>query len=127
VSFIDDRSLVEPGFLDCKLTRNAPKTRFGLAVEPVGVLRNFVRIERECGIETPHVVFDLSGPQRTDFRELQSVGYEPVFVQFASIPPAKTPKRVTLGQFIAVRRDILDRVSAMSCVDYDLGEILELD
>ncbi len=107
VEFIDRRGVTTPHFTSCEITGELERDSTGL----LGVLPRYLTfaedIQRRCGIERPHVIFDLDLPELTIEDIVTNHGYLVVYRQTGKIQTSKTLQgiEVLAHEFIAVRED----------------------
>ncbi len=110
VEFIDRRGVTTPHFTDCEITGELERDSTGL----LGVLPRYLTfaedIQRRCGVERPHVIFDLDLPELTIEDIVTNHGYVVVYRQTGKIQTSKTLQgiEVLAHEFIAVREDLAD-------------------
>ena len=108
VEFIDRRGVTTPHFTDCEITGELERDSTGL----LGVLPRYLTfaedIQRRCGIERPHVIFDLDLPELSIEDIVTRNGYVVVYRQTGKIQTSKTLQgiEVLAHEFIAVREDL---------------------
>ena len=110
VAFIDRRGVTTPHFTDCELTGELERDSTGLLRALPRYLAFAEDIERRCGVERPHVIFDLDLPELSIEDIVTRNGYVVVYRQTGKIQTSKTLQgiEVLAHEFIAVREDLAD-------------------
>ncbi len=110
VEFIDRRGVTTPHFTDCELTGELERDSTGLLRALPRYLAFAEDIERRCGVERPHVIFDLDLPELSIEDIVTRNGYVVVYRQTGKIQTSKTLQgiEVLAHEFIAVREDLAD-------------------
>ena len=108
VEFIDRRGVTTPHFTDCDVTRAVERTTTGMLLSFGAFFDNGGAIEERCGIERPHVIFDLDLPEGTIEKAIVRNGYVVVYRQTGKIQTSGTLQgiEVLAHEFIAVRGDL---------------------
>jgi len=105
----DLKSLIDRTFLECNITSDLPRGRFGLELGYSYYFENSEILERECGLSKPDIIFDLFYGKEEWLRCLQSNGYTLIYVQRGKITSNSDwlPGRLVLAdQFIAIRNEL---------------------
>ena len=110
VAFIDRRGVTTPHFTDCELTGELERDSTGLLRALPRYLAFAEDIERRCGVERPHVIFDLDLPELSIEDIVTRNGYVVVYRQTGKIQTSETLQgiEVLAHEFIAVREDLAD-------------------
>ncbi len=108
VAFIDRRGVTTPHFTDCEITGELERDSTGLLRALPRYLAFAEDIERRCGVERPHVIFDLDLPELSIEDIVTRNGYVVVYRQTGKIQTSKTLQgiEVLAHEFIAVREDL---------------------
>lgn len=108
IEFVDRRGITTSHFTDCGGTRDVERATTGLLLAYTAFLANQEAIEDECGIQRPHVIFDLDLPELTLENAVTRNGYVLVYRQTGKIQTSKTLQgiEVLAHEFIAVREDL---------------------
>lgn len=108
VEFIDRRGVTTPHFTGCEITGELERDSTGLLRTLPRYLAFAEDIERRCGIERPHVIFDLDLPELSIEDIVTRNGYVVVYRQTGKIQTSKTLQgiEVLAHEFIAVREDL---------------------
>ena len=110
IEFIDRRGVTTPHFTECEVTNEVERDSTGL----LRVLPTFFayaeEIEKQCSVESPHIIFDLDLPELTIENIVTRNGYVVVYRQTGKIQTSKTLQgiEVLANEFIAVREDLAD-------------------
>ena len=97
-----------PHFTECEVTNEVERDSTGL----LRVLPTFFayaeEIEKQCSVESPHIIFDLDLPELTIENIVTRNGYVVVYRQTGKIQTSKTLQgiEVLAHEFIAVREDL---------------------
>ena len=108
IEFIDRRGVTTPHFTECEVTNEVERDSTGL----LRVLPTFFayaeEIEKQCSVESPHIIFDLDLPELTIENIVTRNGYVVVYRQTGKIQMSKTLQgiEVLAHEFIAVREDL---------------------
>ncbi len=110
VEFIDRRGVTTPHFTDCEITGEVERDSTGLLRVLPRYLAFAEDIEKRCGIDRPHVIFELDLPELTIEDIVTRNGYVVVYRQTGKIQTSKTLQgiEVLANEFIAVREDLAD-------------------
>ena len=108
VEFIDRRGVTTPHFTECEITRDVERDSTGLLRVLPRYLAFAEDIERRCGVQRPHVIFELDLPELTIEDIVTRNGYVVVYRQTGKIQTSKTLQgiEVLAHEFIAVREDL---------------------
>ena len=108
VEFIDRRGVTTPHFTNCEITRDVERDSTGLLRALPRYLAFAEDIERRCGVQRPHVIFELDLPELTIEDIVTRNGYVVVYRQTGKIQTSKTLQgiEVLAHEFIAVREDL---------------------
>ena len=108
VEFIDRRGVTTSHFTDCEITGELERDSTGLLRALPRYLAFAEDIERRCGVERPHVIFDLDLPELSIENIVTNNGYVVVYRQTGKIQTSKTLQgiEVLAHEFIAVREDL---------------------
>ena len=108
VEFIDRRGVTTSHFTDCEITGDVERDSTGLLRVLPRYLAFAEDIERRCGVEHPHIIFDLDLPELTIENIVTRNGYVVVYRQTGKIQTSKTLQgiEVLAHEFIAVREDL---------------------
>ena len=108
IEFIDRRGITTTHFTDCGGTRDVQRTTTGLLLTYTAFFANQEDIEQECGIQRPHVIFELDLPELIVENVITRNGYIVVYRQTGKIQTSKTLQgiEVLAHEFIAVREDL---------------------
>ena len=108
VEFIDRRGVTTPHFTDCEITGEVERDSTGLLRVLPTYLAFADDIERRCGIQRPHVIFELDLPELAIENIVTRNGYVVVYRQTGKIQTSKTLQgiEVLAHEFIAVRNDL---------------------
>ena len=109
VEFIDRRGVTTPHFTDCEITSEVERDSTGLLRVLPRYLAFAEDIARRCGVERPHVIFELDLPELTIEDIVTRNGYVVVYRQTGKIQTSKTLQgiEVLAHEFIAVREDLV--------------------
>ncbi len=109
IEFIDRRGITTAHFTECGGTRDVDRSTTGLLLTYTAFFANQEDIEAECGIQRPHVIFELDLPELTVENAVTKNGYVVVYRQTGKIQTSKTLQgiEVLAHEFIAVREDFL--------------------
>jgi len=113
IHFIDLKSITTRHFTDSPVTKNKPRTEYGLKMRYEDFFRNFRALkESSANISRPDIVFELRRGYSTIFPLLKSNNYEMVYMQSGNLKGSETFPGVDLqcGQYISVRSDFLDKI-----------------
>ena len=108
IEFIDRRGVTTPHFTECEVTNEVERDSTGL----LRVLPTFFAyaedIEKQCSVESPHIIFELDLPELTIENVVRRNGYVVVYRQTGKIQTSKTLQgiEVLAHEFIAVREDL---------------------
>ena len=108
IEFIDRRGVTTPHFTECEVTNEVERDSTGL----LRVLPTFFAyaedIEKQCSVESPHIIFELDLPELTIENIVRRNGYVIVYRQTGKIQTSKTLQgiEVLAHEFIAVREDL---------------------
>ena len=108
IEFIDRRGVTTPHFTECEVTNEVERDSTGL----LRVLPTFFAyaedIEKQCSVESPHIIFELDLPELTIENIVRRNGYVVVYRQTGKIQTSKTLQgiEVLAHEFIAVREDL---------------------
>ena len=108
VEFIDRRGVTTPHFTDCEITGEVERDSTGLLRVLPTYLAFAEDIEIRCGIQRPHVIFELDLPELAIENIVTRNGYVVVYRQTGKIQTSKTLQgiEVLAHEFIAVREDL---------------------
>ncbi|MCY4529435.1 MAG: glycosyltransferase family 39 protein [Chloroflexi bacterium] len=108
VEFIDRRGVTTPHFTDCEITGEVERDSTGLLRVLPRYLTFAEDIERRCGVDRPHVIFELDLPELSIEDIVTRNGYVVVYRQTGKIQTSKTLQgiEVLAHEFIAVREDL---------------------
>ena len=108
VEFIDRRGVTTSHFTDCEITGDVERDSTGLLRVLPRYLAFAEDIERRCGVEHPHIIFDLDLPELTIENIVTRNGYVVVYRQTGKIQTSKTLQgiEVLAHEFVAVREDL---------------------
>jgi hypothetical protein len=108
IEFIDRRGITTSHFTDCGGTKDVQRTTTGLFLTYIAFFANQEDIEQDCGIQRPHVIFDLDLPELIVENVIARNGYVVVYRQTGKIQTSKTLQgiEVLAHEFIAVRNDL---------------------
>ena len=108
VEFIDRRGVTTPHFTDCEVTRGTERSTTGMTLSYGAFFANGAAIEERCGVERPHVIFELDLPEMTIENAVARNGYTVVYRQTGKIQTSQTLQgiEVLAHEFIAVRSDL---------------------
>ncbi|HEX4952598.1 MAG TPA: hypothetical protein VF017_04280 [Thermoanaerobaculia bacterium] len=123
VRFVDRYGLVSRDLTDCPVTRHVPRGPLGLLLTPARFHSLQQELEARCGLAPPDVIFDLFA-ERGSLRYLERAGYFVTFEQRGRVPPALDGFRrqaFRAEQFIAVRRDLAERLGLSETVRREIG------
>ena len=108
IEFIDRRGVTTPHFTECEVTNEVERDSTGL----LRVLPTFFAyaedIEKQCSVESPHIIFELDLPELTIENIVRRNGYVAVYRQTGKIQTSKTLQGIEIlaHEFIAVREDL---------------------
>ena len=108
IEFIDRRGVTTPHFTDCEVTNEVERDSTGL----LRVIPTFFAyaedIDKQCSVESPHIIFELDLPELTIENIVTRNGYVAVYRQTGKIQTSKTLQgiEVLAHEFIAVREDL---------------------
>ena len=108
IEFIDRRGVTTPHFTECEVTNEVERDSTGL----LRVLPTFFAyaedIEKQCSVESPHIIFELDLPELTIENIVRRNGYVIVYRQTGKIQTSKTLQGIEIlaHEFIAVREDL---------------------
>ena len=108
IEFIDRRGVTTPHFTECEVTNEVERDSTGL----LRVLPTFFAyaedIEKQCSVESPHIIFELDLPELTIENIVTRNGFVVVYRQTGKIQTSKTLQgiEVLAHEFIAVREDL---------------------
>ena len=108
VEFIDRRGVTTAHFTDCEVTRGVERSTTGMTLSYGAFFANGAAIEERCGVERPHVIFELDLPEMTIENAVARNGYTVVWRQTGKIQTSETLQgiEVLAHEFIAVRGDL---------------------
>ena len=108
VEFIDRRGVTTPHFTNCEITGEVERDSTGLLRVLPRYLAFAEDIEERCGVDRPHIIFELDLPELTIEEIVTRNGYVVVFRQTGKIQTSKTLQgiEVLAHEFIAVREDL---------------------
>jgi hypothetical protein len=108
IEFIDRRGITTTHFTDCGGTKDVQRTTTGILLTYTAFFANQEDIEQECGIQRPHVIFELDLPELTVENVIARNGYVVVYRQTGKIQTSKTLQgiEVLAHESIAVRSDL---------------------
>lgn len=129
VRFLDRHALVERAFTSCPVTASLPRTQLGLDVTYESYFQARDSLERECGVARPDIIFDVM--YKSEATVLETHGFTIVFYQTGFV--AREDKwpvggknwlpglAIRARQLVAVRNDLLPRLSSADPVEVDFG------
>lgn len=106
--FIDRRGVTTSHFTDCGITHELERDSTGLLRVLPTFFAHVADIENRCGIERPHVIFELDLQDLTVENIVARNGYVVVYRQTGRIQTSKSLQgiEVLAHEFIAVRDDL---------------------
>ena len=110
--FIDGHGLASPEFTDCPVTSGWARTQFGVGFRYDLYFSLRGRMESDCGVPGPDVVFDIDDQAGTAAGYVARNGYHVVYRQSGGLPgaPPFSGGDVPLDQYLAVSDRLFDRL-----------------
>lgn len=127
VVFIDRAGLVEQSLSDCVIFSNAPRTMAGLDIGYDMIFENLYRLEEQCNMLRPDIVFDLAlSDDAQVLANLGAYGYTPVFQQIGNVPVVAEGNfaLVPAHEYISVRDDLLAQFDEPMSVMIDFADLV---
>ena len=104
---LDTRGLTDRAFSSCPVTSMLPRSSIGLVMSYGYFFAHQDEIAARCGVTAPDIVYDLG----EYYDDVVSHGYSPVYREVGAVPSGSAAfpgDRLDRGEFIAVRRELLD-------------------
>jgi len=123
VEFMDLKGLTTTHFLHCDITRHQPKDQFGLKLNHNELFAHFDDIYSQCFTQLPAIIYEWGGPAK--IKQVEKYGYKVVYAHLGQISTGGcwTRKKVWSGQYLAVRKDLLNLISELETNIYQWPKV----
>jgi hypothetical protein len=107
IRMLDTRGLTDRALTSCPVTATLPRSSVGLVMSYGTYFAHQDEIAARCGVLPPDLVYDLG----EYYDDVVARGYVPVYREVGAVPSGSDAfpgDRLDRGEFIAVRRDLMD-------------------